>query len=319
MHGACQRGPRSASSSRDILPAPSGCRRQSTPYSVHSGLLCCAYRWRGIGQSSRGDFSPAQRTSSARASAQSPGKSYRLADDFSRAVGWWGLGGMGSGIPLDRQQETCDGWSIRIVSGGRTPFVSTRTTATDPRSGLPVPPAATPKRLEEPTAMLHFSCDICGKDLTPKGQARYVVKMEAFAATDPAQLTDDDLDTDHVEEMAQTPERDRGRRGGRAGDCCRPARRCGSTCARCATASSSRIRSAAKPPPASTSARTESPARRPMNAAARLRPRSLAAFLHLPHLWGCVWWPTLSRSCQLSCICRRGRGNSPVRVLFNTA
>jgi hypothetical protein len=60
-----------------------------------------------------------------------------------------------------------------------------------------------PRRLEEPTAMLHFSCDICGKDLDPEGSARYVVKKEAFAATDPAQLTDDDLDTDHVEEMAQ--------------------------------------------------------------------------------------------------------------------
>jgi hypothetical protein len=51
--------------------------------------------------------------------------------------------------------------------------------------------------------MVHFSCDICGKDLTPNGAARYVVKMEAFAATDPAQLTEDDLDADHVEEMAQ--------------------------------------------------------------------------------------------------------------------
>ena len=50
--------------------------------------------------------------------------------------------------------------------------------------------------------MLHFSCDICGKDL-PEGTTRYVVKMEAFSATDPAQLTDDDLDADHVEEMAQ--------------------------------------------------------------------------------------------------------------------
>jgi hypothetical protein len=27
--------------------------------------------------------------------------------------------------------------------------------------------------------------------------------MEAFAATDPAELTESDLDTDHVEEMAQ--------------------------------------------------------------------------------------------------------------------
>jgi len=51
--------------------------------------------------------------------------------------------------------------------------------------------------------MLHFSCDICGKDLTPAGVARYVVKMEAFAATDPAQLTDEDVDSDHIEEMAQ--------------------------------------------------------------------------------------------------------------------
>jgi hypothetical protein len=51
--------------------------------------------------------------------------------------------------------------------------------------------------------MLHFSCDICGKDMTPGGETRYVVKMEAFAATDPAELTDTDLDTDHVEEMAQ--------------------------------------------------------------------------------------------------------------------
>lgn len=50
--------------------------------------------------------------------------------------------------------------------------------------------------------MLHFSCDVCGKDL-PEQAARYVVKMEAFAAQHPAQLTDDDLDADHVEEMAQ--------------------------------------------------------------------------------------------------------------------
>lgn len=50
--------------------------------------------------------------------------------------------------------------------------------------------------------MLHFSCDVCGKDL-PDGAARHVVKMEAFAATDPARLTDDDLNADHVDEMAR--------------------------------------------------------------------------------------------------------------------
>lgn len=51
--------------------------------------------------------------------------------------------------------------------------------------------------------MLHFSCDICGKDMTPGGSARYVVKVETFAAHDPAELTQEDLDSDHVEEMAQ--------------------------------------------------------------------------------------------------------------------
>ena len=51
--------------------------------------------------------------------------------------------------------------------------------------------------------MHHFSCDICGKDMTPGGSPRFVVKLEAFPAHDPAELTDDDLDADHVEEMAQ--------------------------------------------------------------------------------------------------------------------
>ncbi len=49
--------------------------------------------------------------------------------------------------------------------------------------------------------MMHFSCDICGKDMTQDGAERYVLKMEAFAAA--TALTDDDLETDHVEEMAR--------------------------------------------------------------------------------------------------------------------
>jgi len=51
--------------------------------------------------------------------------------------------------------------------------------------------------------MLHYSCDNCGKDLTPGAVARYVVKVEAFAATDPNELTEADLDTDSVEAMAE--------------------------------------------------------------------------------------------------------------------
>ncbi len=50
--------------------------------------------------------------------------------------------------------------------------------------------------------MMHFSCDFCGKDMTPDGAGRYILKMEAHAAN-PAELTEEDLDTDHVEEMAR--------------------------------------------------------------------------------------------------------------------
>ncbi len=49
---------------------------------------------------------------------------------------------------------------------------------------------------------MHFSCDFCGKDLTGD-HGRYVVKMEVFAANDPAELIEDDLDTDHLEEIGQ--------------------------------------------------------------------------------------------------------------------
>jgi hypothetical protein len=50
--------------------------------------------------------------------------------------------------------------------------------------------------------MLHYSCDQCGKDLSAGGADRFVLKMEGRAAGRPAELTDDDLDTDHIEEMA---------------------------------------------------------------------------------------------------------------------
>lgn len=50
--------------------------------------------------------------------------------------------------------------------------------------------------------MLHFSCDLCGKDLLDSN-ARYVVKMEVYAAHDPSEMTEDDLDVDHLEEISQ--------------------------------------------------------------------------------------------------------------------
>jgi hypothetical protein len=52
--------------------------------------------------------------------------------------------------------------------------------------------------------MLHFTCDVCGKELTSGGDDhRFVVKMEVYAAHDPAVLTEADLDEDHMEAVSQ--------------------------------------------------------------------------------------------------------------------
>ncbi|MDB5353178.1 MAG: hypothetical protein JWN86_4425 [Planctomycetota bacterium] len=51
--------------------------------------------------------------------------------------------------------------------------------------------------------MVHFTCDLCGKDLAPCGEPRFVVKIAAYAGYDPNQITEDDLDEDHMEAVAQ--------------------------------------------------------------------------------------------------------------------
>jgi hypothetical protein len=51
--------------------------------------------------------------------------------------------------------------------------------------------------------MQHFTCDLCGKEILAGDDRRYVVKMEVYAAHDPAELTDADLDDDHMEEVSQ--------------------------------------------------------------------------------------------------------------------
>lgn len=50
--------------------------------------------------------------------------------------------------------------------------------------------------------MMHFTCDMCGKDLLPGDEDRYVVKMEAFPAQDPGQLIESDLDDDHMQAVS---------------------------------------------------------------------------------------------------------------------
>jgi hypothetical protein len=51
--------------------------------------------------------------------------------------------------------------------------------------------------------MVHVTCDLCGKELRPGETEHYVVKIEAFAAQDPAELTDADLEEDHLEAIGE--------------------------------------------------------------------------------------------------------------------
>lgn len=51
--------------------------------------------------------------------------------------------------------------------------------------------------------MLHITCDLCGKQVMPGDDHRYVVKIEVFAAQDPTEITEADLDEDHMEEVSQ--------------------------------------------------------------------------------------------------------------------
>jgi uncharacterized protein YlaI len=49
--------------------------------------------------------------------------------------------------------------------------------------------------------MIHYSCDLCQRILDPQDDLRYVVKMEIFAAMDPAASDDPDDDRDHLQEV----------------------------------------------------------------------------------------------------------------------
>ena len=51
--------------------------------------------------------------------------------------------------------------------------------------------------------MQHYTCDVCGKDLQPGAAQRFIVKIEAFAAQDPAELTEADLEADHLEAVSK--------------------------------------------------------------------------------------------------------------------
>jgi hypothetical protein len=56
--------------------------------------------------------------------------------------------------------------------------------------------------------MVHFTCDLCGKELTTADERRYVVKIEAYPGFDPTEIKEVDLDDDPMEAVAQILQRD---------------------------------------------------------------------------------------------------------------
>ncbi len=55
--------------------------------------------------------------------------------------------------------------------------------------------------------MIRYSCDLCKRELDPEHDLRYVVKIEVFAAFDPAATDGEEDDRDHLEEIQDILER----------------------------------------------------------------------------------------------------------------
>jgi len=49
--------------------------------------------------------------------------------------------------------------------------------------------------------MLHFSCDLCGRSIDHE---RYTARVEVAPAFDPDEVTEEDLDADHLDEIAES-------------------------------------------------------------------------------------------------------------------
>ncbi len=49
--------------------------------------------------------------------------------------------------------------------------------------------------------MLHFTCDLCGRAIDNE---RFVARVEISPAFDPDEVTAEDLDADHLEEVAES-------------------------------------------------------------------------------------------------------------------
>jgi hypothetical protein len=57
-----------------------------------------------------------------------------------------------------------------------------------------------PKLGKDSKLMLHFTCDLCGKQL---GDQRFIVKLEVYPAFDPEEVSEEHLDADHLQEISE--------------------------------------------------------------------------------------------------------------------
>ena len=51
--------------------------------------------------------------------------------------------------------------------------------------------------------MVHYTCDLCGR---PIPRQRYTVNIEISSEFDPDEITEDDLDADHLEQISESIE-----------------------------------------------------------------------------------------------------------------
>lgn len=54
--------------------------------------------------------------------------------------------------------------------------------------------------------MIRYRCDMCGRPLPRESAGRYVVRIEAFAAEGPLEITAEDLARNHREEIRRVVE-----------------------------------------------------------------------------------------------------------------
>ena len=55
--------------------------------------------------------------------------------------------------------------------------------------------------------MIHYSCDLCKRDLDPARDSRYVMQLEIAQAIDPLDVTEEEDDRDYLEEIQEVLQR----------------------------------------------------------------------------------------------------------------